>query len=112
MLVTCWGDQPALRVHVRDAADTYAEVNLPTSSSSSGARVTGTWVMLTVTVTPDSLKFYVDGLAHPGEYSFGRNWGGRVNVADPDPAALNVSLTTFNLGGVSTSVRTHERLHS
>ena len=64
MLVTCWGDQPALRVHMRDQEGTYAEVNLPSADAYDGGRVTGVGPLTTWTITrhdgSDHLGFRCD----------------------------------------------------
>ena len=81
------------------AAHVCVQVSLPSADASSTGRVTATWVMFTVAVTPSSMKFYVDGLVHPGSYDFTEANQVQVNVANPDPSILNVSFTGFNLAG-------------
>jgi hypothetical protein len=96
MYSTCWGEEPAIQVRLRDNDDTMAEVHLPASDARGGGTTTSTWMMLSVVVSSDALRLYIDGIEFSGDYQFsGYNRYDEINTANPSPASLSQAFTSF-----------------
>jgi hypothetical protein len=98
---TAGGDIVAIRI--KDDAGVYPQFDWQIGCAGSEPGLQGTWIHLALSVDPDSIRVYADGVEQT-MFGFPRSWtqeGGASieNPAYPNPASLSTSLGQISLTG-------------